>query len=104
MSKPTISEDEVRRIAALAKVRLAGEEVQTFQSHFSTVLDYVSMLEVVPAQDVEPTAHPGDIVASQRSDSPTHGLVQAEALQAAPSEHRGAFAVPQVKSSGASDG
>ncbi len=47
---------EVRRIAALARLQLTDQEVESYRHQLSTVLDYVAQLEQVATESVAPTA------------------------------------------------
>ncbi|MDO8495422.1 MAG: Asp-tRNA(Asn)/Glu-tRNA(Gln) amidotransferase subunit GatC [bacterium] len=50
-----ISENEVERIAALARLKLNEKEKQKFQKELSLILDYVAQLNELPIENVSPT-------------------------------------------------
>ncbi len=47
---------EVQRIAALARLQLTDQEVESYRHQLSTVLDYIAQLEQVATESVAPTA------------------------------------------------
>ena len=53
----TISIDEVRHIAALARLELTPEEERLFAEQLSTILDHVETLRSVDTEGVPPTVH-----------------------------------------------
>ena len=58
MSLPPHGPDEVRRIAALARIRLVDAEVKALAKDFAAVLGYVDRLRsVTDADGVEPLTH-----------------------------------------------
>ncbi|HDZ85373.1 MAG TPA: Asp-tRNA(Asn)/Glu-tRNA(Gln) amidotransferase subunit GatC [Candidatus Moranbacteria bacterium] len=52
-----ISKDEVKHIAALARIGLSDEEIEKYQKDLSTVLDWVEQLKEVDVENVEPVSH-----------------------------------------------
>jgi len=51
-----LTEEEVRKIADLARVRLTDEQVKKFAGQLSNVLDYVEILSEVDTEGVRPTS------------------------------------------------
>ncbi|HYG66697.1 MAG TPA: Asp-tRNA(Asn)/Glu-tRNA(Gln) amidotransferase subunit GatC, partial [Anaeromyxobacteraceae bacterium] len=50
----SLSLDEVRRIADLARLSLSPEEERTFAGQLSSILDYVAQLRELDVSAVEP--------------------------------------------------
>ena len=48
-----LTEEEVKKIASLCRIRLSDSEVQKFQKELTVVLDYVSELQKVNTEGVE---------------------------------------------------
>ncbi|MHB8870932.1 MAG: aspartyl-tRNA(Asn)/glutamyl-tRNA (Gln) amidotransferase subunit C [Candidatus Doudnabacteria bacterium Gr01-1014_77] len=48
-----LTSEQVRKIAALARIKLTDDEVEKFRKELSVVLDYVSELEKVNTDGVE---------------------------------------------------
>ncbi len=63
-----ISKDEVKHIAALARVGLNEEEIEKFSQDLSSILDFVEQLKEVDVAGIEPTAHITGLVNRTRDD------------------------------------
>ena len=53
----TLSEADVRKVAALARIDLSDEAAQRLASQLGDVLQYIEQLSEVEVGDVEPMAH-----------------------------------------------
>ena len=51
----SISENDVRKIAKLARLRLTDDEVKLYQGQFSKILDSMAELKKLETKDVPPT-------------------------------------------------
>lgn len=51
-----LTQEEVRHIADLARLKLTPEEVEKYSNELSVILDYIGMLKEVDTEDVEPTS------------------------------------------------
>ena len=94
----SLSLDEVRRIAVLARLKLSPEEEQVFQGQLSAILDYVRQLEELDVAAVEPMTHAlaaGD-PAPLREDQVLPSLSPDEALANAPAREGTCFKVPRI--------
>jgi aspartyl-tRNA(Asn)/glutamyl-tRNA(Gln) amidotransferase subunit C len=92
-----LSLEEVRRIAALARLRLTPEEERTFAAQLSAILGYVEQLRELDVSEVEPMTHAlaaGD--APLRPDALQASLSPAEALANAPAREGTCFKVPRI--------
>lgn len=52
-----IDKNEVKKIAALARIGLDDKEIEKFSQDLSSILDWVEQLKEVDVSSVEPTAH-----------------------------------------------
>jgi aspartyl-tRNA(Asn)/glutamyl-tRNA(Gln) amidotransferase subunit C len=94
----SLSIQEVRRIAQLARLKLSPEEEQLFQGQLSAILAYVEQLETLDVAGVEPMTHAlaaGD-VAPLRDDVVKPSLLPEEALANAPAAEGTYFKVPRI--------
>ena len=91
-----ISEADVRHVATLARLALTDEQVTTLQHELSSILDHIDEIQKLDLADVEPTAHPLDVVNVTRADEPKPGLTQEQALANAPESAEGAFVIPRI--------
>ena len=66
MSK--VSADEVKQIAALARLELTEADVKKYQAELSGILEYVDQIEKVDTKGVEPTAQVTGLVDVVRED------------------------------------
>jgi aspartyl-tRNA(Asn)/glutamyl-tRNA(Gln) amidotransferase subunit C len=94
----SLSLDEVRRIAALARLELSPEEEAVLPGQLSAILDYVRQLEELDVSGVEPMTHAlaaGD-AAPLREDEVRPSLGTGEALAGAPAREGTWFKVPRI--------
>ncbi|HEX7255949.1 MAG TPA: Asp-tRNA(Asn)/Glu-tRNA(Gln) amidotransferase subunit GatC [Gaiellaceae bacterium] len=89
-----ITRDEVLHVARLARLELSGDEVERFTEQLSAILQAVAKVSELDLSDVEPTAHPLDVVNVWAEDEPRPSLPADEALVNAPDRHDGFFKVP----------
>ena len=93
-----LSLEEVRRIAALARLRLSPEEERTFAVQLSAILAHVEELKALDVSDVEPMTHAlaaGEAPAL-RADEVQGSLPPDEALANAPAREGTCFKVPRI--------
>ena len=94
----SLSLDEVRRIASLARLKLSPEEEQRFAGQLSAILDHVEALKALDVSGVEPMTHA--LAAGEapvlRPDEVRPGLSPEEAVAAAPARVGTAFEVPRI--------
>ena len=92
----TITRDDVLHVARLARLELAGDEVEQMREQLSAILEAVGKVAELDLEDVEPTAHPLDLVNVLAEDEPRPSLTREEALANAPDPEDGFFGVPPV--------
>ncbi len=92
-----LSVEEVRRIAALARLRLQPAEEERLAGELSAILDYVRQLEELDVTGVEPMTHALAAGATPfREDGTAPGLSHADALANAPARSGTCFQVPRI--------
>jgi aspartyl-tRNA(Asn)/glutamyl-tRNA(Gln) amidotransferase subunit C len=89
-----ISKDEVLHVARLARLALTDEEVARFQEQLSAILEAVGKVSELDLANVEPTAHPLDLVNVFDEDEPRPSLAVEEVLANAPDREGNFFRVP----------
>jgi aspartyl-tRNA(Asn)/glutamyl-tRNA(Gln) amidotransferase subunit C len=89
-----ITREEVLHVARLARLELTDEEVERFTEQLSAILEAVAKVSELDLSDVEPTAHPLDVVNVWAADEPRPSLPVEEALANAPERDAGFFKVP----------
>ncbi len=93
-----LSLEEVRRIAALARLRLSPEEERTFAEQLSAILAHVEQLKELDVSGVEPMTHAlaAGEAPSLRADEVGPSLPPDEALANAPAREGTFFKVPRI--------
>jgi aspartyl-tRNA(Asn)/glutamyl-tRNA(Gln) amidotransferase subunit C len=89
-----ITREEVLHVARLARLELADDEIERFTEQLSAILEAVAKVSELDLSDVEPTAHPLDLVNVWVDDEPRPSLPIDEALANAPEREAGFFKVP----------
>jgi aspartyl-tRNA(Asn)/glutamyl-tRNA(Gln) amidotransferase subunit C len=89
-----ITRDEVLHVARLARLELRDDEIARFTEQLSAILEAVAKVSELDLSDVEPTAHPLDLVNVWSEDEPRPCLPLDEALANAPEREAGFFKVP----------
>ena len=91
-----ISEDEVRYVAQLARLRLEEHQIHEMSDTLSKILTYMDILNEIDTSDVSPTSHVVKMKTVFREDRVRDSLPLDDALQNAP-ERAGAFyRVPKI--------
>ena len=96
MSSAQTDQIDVRYVANLARIDLSEEECATFQSQLGAILGYIETLKDVDVEEVEPTAHSGQVYGHLREDVSRPGLNQDDLLRNAPESALGQIRVPKV--------
>lgn len=92
----SLDSEEVAKVAELAQLRLATDQVDSHARELSGILEMVDRLEAADTAGVEPMAHPLDLTARLREDAVTE-VDQRAAFQAiAPAIADGVYLVPRV--------
>ncbi|WP_447973211.1 Asp-tRNA(Asn)/Glu-tRNA(Gln) amidotransferase subunit GatC [Nitrospira sp. Kam-Ns4a] len=91
-----ISQDEVERVAKLARLEITEAEKETFSRQLSSILTYVETLKAIDTEGVEPTATVLGQVNVFREDEARPGLPAEQALANAPEAGDGFFVVPKI--------
>ena len=86
--------DEVLHVARLARLALSDEEIDRLGAQLNAILEAVGKVSELDLADVEPTAHPLDLVNVWAEDEPQDSLPVEEALANAPDREAGFFRVP----------
>ncbi len=91
-----ITQDEVRHIAHLGRLKLTDAEVAEFTDELAAILDYINQLKEVDVEGVEPTAHAVAMHNAFRADEVRPSLSPETAVANAPQRHETFFKVPKV--------
>lgn len=93
-----LSRDEIKNIAALARLGVEEEDIEKYQKDLSAVLDYFKELEKLDTENVEPISHITGMYNVLREDRDVDfGSVGREAiLKNAPETKDGSIKVKSV--------
>ncbi|MGQ9503369.1 MAG: Asp-tRNA(Asn)/Glu-tRNA(Gln) amidotransferase subunit GatC [Thermogutta sp.] len=91
-----ISLAEIEKVAILARLLLTPTEAQMMTEQLGKVLEYMSLLNEVNTEDVEPLAHAVELTNVFREDCVTGSLDREEALANAPHRNAECYLVPAV--------
>ncbi|MEE9303103.1 MAG: Asp-tRNA(Asn)/Glu-tRNA(Gln) amidotransferase subunit GatC [Thiotrichaceae bacterium] len=92
----SLTAEEVKKIAFLARLSIQQKNIQTYADNLSGILDLVAQMDAVDTDSVEPMAHPQDVSQRLREDKVTETNQREKLLQNAPAIEEGLFLVPQV--------
>mgnify|MGYP001827348363 CR=1 FL=1 len=91
-----IEQDEIEKIAELARIRIAPDQIGQVTQRITEILHMVDQLQAVDTSNVEPMANPLDATQRLRPDAVTESN-QRDAFQAiAPAVENGLYLVPKV--------
>jgi aspartyl-tRNA(Asn)/glutamyl-tRNA(Gln) amidotransferase subunit C len=91
-----ITRDEVRRVAALARLRLDPALEERLTTDLDHILDAFARLRALDTSAVEPTAHVDDFGAVLREDVVQNPVAEEEPLRNAPARDGRFFRVPKI--------
>lgn len=92
----SISNDDVLKVAKLAKLQVPAEEVSKLAGQLSSIVELVRQLDNIQTDGVEPLAHAMDIHSVLRADAVLPGLSREAALANSPQHDEECFRVPPV--------
>ena len=91
-----IDEAQVRKVAKLARLDLTDAEVAEFAGQLSAILDYVTRMNELNTEGVEPLAHCLPISNVFRDDTIKESLGTEKTLANAPQRDESFFKVPKI--------
>jgi aspartyl-tRNA(Asn)/glutamyl-tRNA(Gln) amidotransferase subunit C len=92
----SIDIDTARKVAHLARIAVAEEDLPALAGELSAVLAFMEQLNEVDVTGVEPMTSVTPMRLKRRADAVTDGNIQAQVLKNAPDAREGFFAVPKV--------
>src|SRR3954466_15113106 len=92
----SLSLDQVRKVARLARLELPEPDLARMQQQLSAILDYIDQLKELNTDGVEPLAHPLPVQNVFRVNELRPSLPVEEALRNAPARAGDFFAVPAI--------
>ena len=88
--------EQVKRIAHLARIETSDAEALTTQGHLNGIFQLIEQMQAVDTEGVEPMAHAQDLSQRLREDAVTEGDRCAAYQAIAPEVEAGLYLVPKV--------
>ncbi len=96
MEKKIIERKDVEYLSKLARIELSEEEKNKFEKDLGKILEYISKLNEVNTENIEPTYHVIPIKNVFREDSPEKSTSKKEIIKNAPDRNSNFFKVPRI--------
>ncbi len=92
----SVDADTVRRIAHLARIAVAEDEVEHLKGELNAILAFVEQLSEVNVEGVEPMTSVTPMDMKKRADEVTDGGIADDMVRNAPATEGHFFLVPKV--------
>jgi aspartyl-tRNA(Asn)/glutamyl-tRNA(Gln) amidotransferase subunit C len=92
----SVDSTTVRRIARLARIKVADDEIEHLKEELSAMLAFVEQLSEVDVTGIEPMTSVTPTTLRQRTDEVTDGGIAEAVLRNAPARQGDFFMVPKV--------
>jgi aspartyl-tRNA(Asn)/glutamyl-tRNA(Gln) amidotransferase subunit C len=92
----SVDADTVRRIAHLARIAVAEDEIEHLKGELNAILAWVEQLGEVDVAGVEPMTSVTPIKMKMRADQVTDGGIPEDIVKNAPASEDNFFLVPKV--------
>jgi len=91
-----ITEDQVKKVAELARLKLDNNEVKHHAKQIEKILDYINQLEKIDTKGVPSTTRAIEVINVLRSDANNKFENREELLNLAPDRENDFFKVPKI--------
>jgi aspartyl-tRNA(Asn)/glutamyl-tRNA(Gln) amidotransferase subunit C len=92
----SVDADTVRRIAHLARIAVADEEIEHLQRELNAILAFVEQLSELDVANIEPMTSVIPMQMKKRDDKVTDGNIAEDIVRNAPATEDHFFVVPRV--------
>ena len=92
----SVDAETVRRIAHLARIAVAENEVEHLKGELNAMLAFVEQLQEVNVEGVEPMTSVTPMAMKKRADAVTDGEIAEDVVKNAPATEDHFFLVPKV--------
>jgi aspartyl-tRNA(Asn)/glutamyl-tRNA(Gln) amidotransferase subunit C len=92
----SVDADTVRRVARLARIAVAKDEVDNLKGELNAILAFVEQLSEVDVAGVEPMTSVTPMAMKAREDKVTDGGIADQIIANAPAHEHHFFLVPKV--------
>jgi aspartyl-tRNA(Asn)/glutamyl-tRNA(Gln) amidotransferase subunit C len=95
-AKQVITPEEVEHIAHLSRLELRAGDREIFAKQLNCILGYVTTLEEIDTDGIDPTFHPAPLSNVMRKDEIKKSLPREETIKNAPQKEDHYFRMPPV--------
>ncbi|MEM0921780.1 MAG: Asp-tRNA(Asn)/Glu-tRNA(Gln) amidotransferase subunit GatC [Pseudomonadota bacterium] len=92
----SIDIETAKKVARLARIRVADQDLPALADELSGILGWVEQLQEVDVDGVAPMSSVTPMALKRRADAVTDGEIQEKVLANAPAAREGFFTVPKV--------
>ena len=92
----SLTKTDIEKIAWLARLAIAGEDIPHYASDLSNILELVEQMNAVDTRGILPLAHPLEITTRLREDRVTEQDQREHFQSIAPEVEDGHYLVPKV--------
>jgi aspartyl-tRNA(Asn)/glutamyl-tRNA(Gln) amidotransferase subunit C len=92
----SLSPDDVKRIARLARIEIDDAQAQATQAQLNTIFDLIAAMQAVDTRGVSPMAHAQEVYQRLREDAVTETDRHVAFQAIAPAVENGLYLVPKV--------
>ena len=92
----SLSQDDVKRIARLARIEIDDAQAQATQGQLNSIFDLIATMQAVDTRNIAPMAHAQEVYQRLRDDTVTETDRHAAFQVVAPAVENGLYLVPKV--------
>ena len=92
----SLSLEQVRRVAQLARIEISDAEAETTRGHLNGIFALIEEMQAVDTRGIEPMAHAQDLAQRLRPDVVTEANRRDAYQTVSPEVEAGLFLVPKV--------
>jgi len=92
----SLTTDDVKRVARLARIAIDDQEAQATLAQFSGIFRLIGEMQSIDVANIEPMSHAQDVMLRLRDDAVTEIDQRAEFQSIAPQVEAGLYLVPKV--------
>ncbi|CAE6518804.1 MAG TPA: Asp-tRNA(Asn)/Glu-tRNA(Gln) amidotransferase subunit GatC [Nitrosomonas nitrosa] len=92
----TLSLDDVKRVASLARIEISEDEAQQMLTQLSGIFSLIEQMQAVDTSGIEPMSHAQDMMQRLREDVVTESDQHLLFQSVAPQVEAGLYLVPKV--------
>ena len=92
----SLTQDDVKRIASLARIEIDDAQAQAAQAQLNSIFDLIATMQAVDTSGIAPMAHAQEVYQRLRDDVVTESDHHAAFQVIAPAVENGLYLVPKV--------